>query len=407
MRKNLFFLLFLFSISVSFAQTSLTEAVDFTVTDVEGHEHHLFDYLDNGKYVLIDFFFTTCGPCQQTAPKVSEAYEYFGCNSADLIVLGIDNGDSDAQVIAFDESYGSTYPSVSGIEGGGTAVCSAYGISLYPCVILIAPDRQIVNQDIWPIPSAQTIIDVVVPYGPQEADCDGNQPEIAEDFTVTDIEGVEHNLYDYLNNDKHVLLNFFETTDEESQETAPKVNEAYQYFGCNSADLVVIGVNHGTNNADVGAFNDTYGCEYPSVSGTEGGGDSLCSSYAINSFPTVMLIAPNKEIINSNITPIETGQTLIDSISPYGPQEAECGVGIYENLNNIDIYPVPANDFVKIANAQGYYLSVYNTNGQIVLQKNIISNTEAINLEKLCTGIYMLKFSNELDAKKFTISVVK
>ena len=43
------------------AQTSLTNAVDFTVTDLEGNSHTLFDYLNNGKYVCVDFFAYWCG----------------------------------------------------------------------------------------------------------------------------------------------------------------------------------------------------------------------------------------------------------------------------------------------------------------------------------------------------------
>jgi len=39
------------------AQTSLTEAVDFSVKDINGELHELFDILDNQeKYVFIDFF---------------------------------------------------------------------------------------------------------------------------------------------------------------------------------------------------------------------------------------------------------------------------------------------------------------------------------------------------------------
>jgi cytochrome oxidase Cu insertion factor (SCO1/SenC/PrrC family) len=46
------------TMNISFAQTNLTEAVDFTVTDTEGHTHNLFDILASGQHVLIDFFFT-------------------------------------------------------------------------------------------------------------------------------------------------------------------------------------------------------------------------------------------------------------------------------------------------------------------------------------------------------------
>ncbi|MCF8372546.1 MAG: hypothetical protein K9H64_13030 [Bacteroidales bacterium] len=47
-----------FSFSV-FAQTSLTTAVDFTVTDTDSIEHNLFDYLNDGKYVVLEFLFVT------------------------------------------------------------------------------------------------------------------------------------------------------------------------------------------------------------------------------------------------------------------------------------------------------------------------------------------------------------
>lgn len=43
----------------AFSQTPLTTAVDFTETDTEGIERNLFEILDAGQYVAIDFFYTT------------------------------------------------------------------------------------------------------------------------------------------------------------------------------------------------------------------------------------------------------------------------------------------------------------------------------------------------------------
>ena len=51
------FLGLLFATTFSFAQTPLTEAVDFTTTDIYGNEINLFSILDGGQYVCIDFFF--------------------------------------------------------------------------------------------------------------------------------------------------------------------------------------------------------------------------------------------------------------------------------------------------------------------------------------------------------------
>ena len=66
------------------AQCPYTEAIDFTATDCHGTEVHLFDILDGGQAVLIDFFFTTCGPCQQATPKIAQSYTAMGCNMYDV-----------------------------------------------------------------------------------------------------------------------------------------------------------------------------------------------------------------------------------------------------------------------------------------------------------------------------------
>lgn len=160
-----------FSITGIKAQTPLTEAIDFTATDVHGHTWNLFELLDSGQYVLIDFFYTTCVPCQVAAPKINESYVYFGCNSGQINYFAIDTGDDDAACILFDETYGVEYPTISGIEGGGTQINNDYQISAWPTVILIAPDRTILIQDIWPIATAQTIIDKLESHGIEAHDC--------------------------------------------------------------------------------------------------------------------------------------------------------------------------------------------------------------------------------------------
>ena len=145
----------LFSVN---AQTSLTTAVDFTVTDVHGNTHNLFSYLDEGKHVIVDFFFTTCGPCIASVPTMNQAYTDYGCNTGEVFFISIDNGDSDATVLQYETDYGGLFPSVSGIDGGGNLVVSNYGIGAYPTVILIAPDRSILEQDIFPVSNITTAL---------------------------------------------------------------------------------------------------------------------------------------------------------------------------------------------------------------------------------------------------------
>ena len=105
--KSLYSLLFCAALSITaVAQTPLTQAVDFTVTFTNGEEFNLFDELATGSYVCIDFFFTTCGPCQSNQGYYSEAYMNFGCNQADIFFLSIESTVGDAATIAYEETFG-------------------------------------------------------------------------------------------------------------------------------------------------------------------------------------------------------------------------------------------------------------------------------------------------------------
>lgn len=185
---------FILALAIGFglkAQCPLTQAVDFTATDVHGTEVHLFDILDGGQYVLIDFFFTTCGPCQQATPKVVESYYAMGCNMHDVFYMEIATGDSEAACLNWVNNYGVEYPTISG-EAGGTAICNQYQIPAYPTLILIAPDRSIVIQDLWPISNAQTVITALEQHGLEQHDCNtpSYDPQVTiniDDVTATEV----------------------------------------------------------------------------------------------------------------------------------------------------------------------------------------------------------------------------
>ncbi len=104
---------------------------------------------------------------------ISGAYDYFGCNSADVYILSISDSDNDAACILFDQTYGIEFPTISGIEGGGAAINNTYGIIAFPTYILIAPNHQIVEQDMWPISSTQTFINYFESHGLEQAPCGG------------------------------------------------------------------------------------------------------------------------------------------------------------------------------------------------------------------------------------------
>ena len=163
MRYLIIFLFILLS-GVSRSQVAIDSAADFTVKDLAGVQHHLYDYLDAGNYVIIDFFTTNCGPCQTYASEVSASFDHFGCNEGNVVFLGMNWGSDNQAVHVFDSLWGAMYPSVSGLQGGGNAIVDMYQVQSYPTVILIAPDRTILNNHIWP-PETDTINAEVITAG--------------------------------------------------------------------------------------------------------------------------------------------------------------------------------------------------------------------------------------------------
>ena len=120
-------------------------APDFIVTDTHGDTLHLYEYLDSGKVVVLDFFYTTCVPCQYYSPQVNLAYEKYGCNTGKVIFMSIDYGDTNAEVTAYEQQYNIVFPSVSGLNGGGNGVVNLYGIQGFPTLYVIDSTKKIIE----------------------------------------------------------------------------------------------------------------------------------------------------------------------------------------------------------------------------------------------------------------------
>lgn len=147
------------------------DAPDFVAVDCNGNEVHLYDILDSGQYVFIDFFHYTCGPCRELMPFVEESYYYYGCNDKDVFYMEI-SSDNASLCMQWIEEFDVEYPTISKEDGGGE-IRSVYRIPGDPFFMLIAPDRSVVLSSWYnfDFDDFQSIVDAFAPFDIQVYQC--------------------------------------------------------------------------------------------------------------------------------------------------------------------------------------------------------------------------------------------
>lgn len=114
---------------------------DFEVT-YDGTTHKLSDYVGKGKYTLVDFWASWCGPCMRKMPHLKEIYAQYAPKG--LEVLGVAVWDEPEKSLAKIEQLELPWKQIINAQ---TVPTDLYGILGIPCIILFAPDGTIVGRN--------------------------------------------------------------------------------------------------------------------------------------------------------------------------------------------------------------------------------------------------------------------
>lgn len=104
--------------------------VDFTVTTADGETFTLSEAMQGKKMALLNFFFTTCGPCANEFPYMNEAYEMY---QDDVALIALDPIEQNEAVKAYQSSMGLTFP----MAACPAAWSQTFGISGYPTSVVV------------------------------------------------------------------------------------------------------------------------------------------------------------------------------------------------------------------------------------------------------------------------------
>ena len=134
----------------SYLKAEATQAgkmfTDFEGLTVDDKASKLSDYVGKGKYVLVDFWASWCGPCKGEIPNLIELQNKFGGEK--FTVLGVNVWDEEEKFKAALTEEGITYPQIYIPRDNKDNATELYGIQGIPQIILFGPDGIIIKRDL-------------------------------------------------------------------------------------------------------------------------------------------------------------------------------------------------------------------------------------------------------------------
>lgn len=121
-----------------------TEEIDFTQNDTAGHAITLSSF--KGKYVLVDFWASWCGPCRMENPNVLSTYKKF--KDKNFTVLGVSLDKAKDPWIKAIKDDGLAWTQVSDLKYWYNDAAAKYHIQAIPQNLLVDPNGKIIGRNL-------------------------------------------------------------------------------------------------------------------------------------------------------------------------------------------------------------------------------------------------------------------
>jgi peroxiredoxin len=120
------------------------QAPEISLPDTEGKTVKLSSF--RGKYVLVDFWASWCGPCRRENPNVVQAYNQFKNKNFTILGVSLDRQKEPWEKAIVDDNLNWTH--ISDLKFWQSEVVPVYQVESIPFNVLVDPDGKVVAENL-------------------------------------------------------------------------------------------------------------------------------------------------------------------------------------------------------------------------------------------------------------------